>query len=564
MKQVSALILLSAFGVHSLVSNTNGNSNRLHQPALGKAATVKVVSSSNNGPLSATSLQQARWDYRDGSSGSSSSGNTYYPERFPNPQNVDAFPMQPMPLQQQPQVVVPSTSSTDTGWWNEEKKDYSTVENRRDRRKYSNSKYGSSMVPISYNTNTNNNNNYEVTPEEWRTNDRYETMGSPYQQQQPGPLYNNVAYQQQPRQVVQATDPGVVNLPPPPQPQFNNMNDPNSVTPPEWRESRMPPPSNNHQFGPNNNNMNNNMNQFGPNNNMNNNNFGPPSARGRGEVVGSYDPNDVTPQEWKDQKRLSQNGGQYQGPPPPPFFPQQQQQQGPMMNNNNNFQYQQPQQPFYNNNYEDINNGLYDPTNGQSGSWWTEEKRDFSTNLGRRETRNYGGGNGNGNMSFNDRNSVTPEEWRNSNNGFDQERRINYIERVQGPPPPVRNWWDNVKNGFRNVSVNSNNNQRNNNNNGYNNGYNYNSNGYNNNNGYNYNNGYNNNNGYGYNNVGYNNNNGYNNNYNNNNGYNNNYNNYNNRYDTYYDEYQRPEYVTQQPQQADWWNPENRNYYNTF
>lgn len=60
-----------------------------------------------------------------------------------------------------PSIYNEAPRATDEGWWNEEKRDFSTSENRRELRKYSNSMYSSGFIPIS-------NAKYDVTPDEWR------------------------------------------------------------------------------------------------------------------------------------------------------------------------------------------------------------------------------------------------------------------------------------------------------------------------------------------------------------------------------------------------------------
>lgn len=81
-----------------------------------------------------------------------------------------------------PSIYNEAPRSTDEGWWNEEKRDFSTLENRRDLRKYSNSGYNSGYVPIS-------NTKYDVTPDEWKER-RYDSSG-PYYGRQRGNYYNN-------------------------------------------------------------------------------------------------------------------------------------------------------------------------------------------------------------------------------------------------------------------------------------------------------------------------------------------------------------------------------------
>lgn len=524
MRRVSALILLAAaVGVNSLSFGVNGKA--LHQP-------TKV-----NGPFGAnlpfpspTSLQQQRWDrdYRDNAPTDEPRTRRYGNRNSPSMYNA-------------------APQTTEAGWWNEEKKNFATSENRMDRRVFTSGQYNQNdggmngmqnrnYLPVANNVNAQN---YDVTPDEWKQNNNQNDRYSENFDRNAANFGNG-----RPRQILRANDRDQVY-------QYNGM-----------------PPNQNDYNNNNNGNMGMNMgmgmdNQNYPQGQLNNDyNYG--FGGQRGQIVGTfdtnnnkYDPNDVTPAEWQDSKtdRRRQGGAMIPG-----------RGNNIMMNNGqngysgpSNMNYQgNPMN--YNGNFED--NGLYDPTQGQ-GSWWNQESKDYRTNAGRQETRAFGSG---PMTAPNNRNGVRPDEWNDNSGGYGYNQDngrfgmqpIGYKARVQGPPQQVRSWWDNVKNGFR-----SGGNSRYGNNNNYGSYGNRSSrrysNNYNNNNNNNYSN--NNSNSNGYVNVGYNqgNNQGntYNDNYQGNNqqNYNSNNNGYYPRYDNYYDEYSRPEYVTQD---SDWWKEETR------
>lgn len=495
MRFVSALILLAAVRVHSF--GVNGKA--LRQPT----KTSGPFASDLPFP-SPTALQQQRWDrdYRD-----NAPVGEYRTARYGNRNSITG----------PPSIYHEAPQSTEAGWWNEEKKNYRTSENRLDRRVYTSGQYNNNNIDNNYMPVSNvNSQRYDVTPEEWKQNSAggYDSIGNSNRRS---------------RRILRADDRGRAyeynGMPPPPLPQYD----------PQYNDNYPGPYSNDYNYG------------FGGQ---------------RGEVVGTYnddknyDPNDVTPAEWQDSKRRRrQDGGIIPGPG---REMRQDGYNGPMNYDNNvNFNNGLGYRQNYNGNFND--NGLYDPAQGQ-GSWWNQESKDYSTNMGRQETRAFG----RGPVSSN-RNGVTPDEW-NDYNGYNRQdgrfgvRPIGYKESVQGPNPVVRSWWDNLKNGFS--PSNSYNNR-------YGNNYNYNGGGYNNR-------GrsprYNNNNRNGFVNVGYNNRNQYNYDstyqrsnyvnydYENQLYYNNNNGNYQ-RYDNYYDEYRRPEYVTTD---RGWWKEDNRNYSNRW
>jgi hypothetical protein len=507
MRRVSALILLAAVGVHSF--GVNGKA--VHQP-------TKTRSGPFTSTLpfpSPTALQQQRWDrdYRDNSPVGGRRG-TRYENRTP--------------LTGPPSIYNEAPQSTEAGWWNEEKKNYRTTQNRMDRRVYSSGNFyngESNYMPIA-NVNVNAE-RYDVTPDEWKTNSGGINSGN-------NRYYSDQYGNGRPRQTLRAND------------RDGRAYDYNNGMPPPYdyqNDRGRRNMANDRSFDYNNNGYNNNFPPPGPpgqqyNNNMNDYNYG--FGGQRGQVVGTYnndnyDPNDVTPAEWQDSKRGYNNNGYNGG------------------YNDRNFN---DYRGNYNGNFND--NGLYDPTVSQGGSWWNQESKDYRTNMGRQETRNFGSG-----PMSNNRNGVTPDEWNDYRGGYRQDGRfgmrpVGYKENVQGPSRQVRSWWDNLRTGFRNVGFSSSRygsnydyngnyrprysnyypgkgpNNRNNRNNqfdrsnfvnvGYNN---YNDNGY-----------------YGQDNYV---------NYDYNNGYD-----YAPRYDNYYDEYSRPEYVTQD---RDWWKEENRNYW---
>mmetsp|Transcript_24949 Transcript_24949/g.61377 ORF Transcript_24949/g.61377 Transcript_24949/m.61377 type:complete len:523 (+) Transcript_24949:215-1783(+) len=519
MQRVSALILLAAVGVHSFVVNGKA----LRQPTKVSGPFTSTL------PFpSPTSLQQHRWDrdYRDNAPVGEPRTRRYG--------NRNSFTGPPSIYNEAPQ-------STEAGWWNEEKKNYGTSESRMDRRVYTSNQYNSNI-----NNGMRNNNylpvanvnaqRYDVTPEEWKQNGAggYNNNDSRY--------YEN--YDRNPGNFENGRRPQILRA---------NDRDPRA------HEYNGGMASYDYQNDFNNNNMNNNgynnqnfQQQQGQYNNNNDYNYG--FGGSRGQVVGTfnnnnnYDPNDVTPAEWQDSKmRRRQDGYMVPGPG----------REQNMMNNgfNNNMNNNNDFRMNYNGNFND--NGLYDPTQGQAGNWWNQESKDYRTNIGRQETRAFGGGPMTMANNNRNRNGVTPDEWNDYRDGGSYRfgmQPVSYKDNVQGPPRQVRSWWDNVKNGFRN---NNSYNSR------YGNNYNYNGNrGY----SQRYSNNYNNNNnnrnrnnqnglngGGGFVNVGYNNNNNYNDNYQ----QNNNNNGYYPRYDNYYDDYSRPEYVTQD---RDWWKEENRNY----
>ena len=130
-----------------------------------------------------------------------------------------------------------------------------------------------------------------------------------------------------------------------------------------------------------------------------------------------YDPNDVTPQEWQDQRRVKENGYYNVG------------------YSNNRGMYND--RSGY---YQD--DGLYDPTNGE-GSWYDGDMRDSRNGRLRQWNDNrYSNNRYNNNGYSNNRYDYDREEYN---------RRFSYIDRIEGPARPVRNWWNNLRYGFKNV-----------------------------------------------------------------------------------------------------------------
>jgi hypothetical protein len=443
MKRVSALVLFAALGCNAL--SFDGKPLNQKPPQTLPLGGVRPT------PLRAdTSLQQHRWD-RDYRDGSPVGGGSQYRQSRRN-DNRRSFGNQ-NGYTGPPAIYNDAPRSTEEGWWNEERRNYKTSENRLDRRNYSNSKYGTTAV-----------NNYDVTPDEWRGDERQNRSfnnrdtnrqyGSSRQRQTLRASdrdrqvqgynnnNNNNGYQQQ-QQQYNNNNYG-----------FNNNNnnydsnsnyDPNDVTPQEWKDQQQRQQQGFNQYNQGYNNQNDGYYQQ---------DNGPSYGFGsRGEVIGSYDQTvayntintkdydpDPTPSEWRDKQRQNGRNGGFDG----------------------SFDYRGAGD----------NNGLYDPI---QGSWWNEERKDYSTNLGRQETRSFGNTNyGTGGMS---NGSVRPDEWDQglgnnqgyANNFNRNQQRVgfndNRREGGRNNNSPKNNWWNNVKNGFRTVSS-TNNGRRNNGNRG--------------------------------------------------------------------------------------------------
>lgn len=534
MKRVSALILFTAMGVHSF--GVNSKTVRKLSPAAANGPFTSML------PFpSPTSLQQSRWDrdYRD---------NSPVGDTMPSRNNVNRPYDNRNSFTGPPSVYNEAPTSTEAGWWNEEK-----TANGRERRVYSSGKYKNGDSPYMPIANVNRD-KYGVIPDEWKnegpqyggsySNNRY------YDNYDRNGSYGNSRR----RQTLRANDqdPRAYQYDgmPPYENGNNNRNfpndrydDPNAVTPSEWRDQKRMGRNDPYYDSKYNGNYDNNYaGQYNDNSNMNNYNYG--FGGSRGQVVGTfnnenYNPNDVTPVEWQDSRRSTI---------PDPVRQNMNYGRNNKNNNNINNDYNENNRDYrvnYNDNFNH-DNGLYDPTNGE-GNWWNQESKDYRTNIGRQETRSF-----DRRPMSKDRNAVIPDEWSDQNR-YNQGYRfgnqpVGYKDAVQGPPRQVRSWWDNMKSGFRNVSFNSshgnnysynggNGNYSNRYRPGYSNTYNRNRNGRNRNPGRREN---------GYNGVRYNN-------YNHNNR---NYVNYehdgdrysynnNARHDNYYDVHSRPEYVTQ-------------------
>jgi hypothetical protein len=392
--KVSTIVLSMALGVNGFAVNDN---------ILGKK------------PNTESSLQLSRWQ-QDGNR----RGDSYSQARFDDRRQFGNRNDYTGP----PSIYFEAPASTEEGWWNQEKRNFATRDNVRETRTYSNSKFGS-IVPVSTDK-------YDVTPDEWRSENPYDTMGGnqrertyrsngsyqghgTYQGNQGTGYYDNNNGRQ--RQTLRANDRNRGSQPYQGYQEYGNDYDQNAVTPSEWRDPSY--------------------------NNNNGYNYGTGNGS-RGEVVGTFDSygsnsyygantynqNNVAPNVYNEnQPYNSYNGNQG-------------------YNGNEGYD-----QGFY-------NDGLYDASS-QNDDWWNEEKRDFSTNLGRQETRSYSGSRP---MPRN-RSGVTPEEWNGGRRYEYSASPVNYQDRQNGPYRNNKNnnsWLDGLKQGFRNVGYNNRNGRRNN------------------------------------------------------------------------------------------------------